>query len=74
MTVRNVVALKDVAEDMNDGKAFYAQKELGLGDYFRDSLPADIESLMISEASILKNMVSTECLPGDFPMPSITRS
>jgi hypothetical protein len=47
MSVRNVVVLKDVAEDMNDGKAFYDQKEFGVGDYFWDSLLADIESLMI---------------------------
>lgn len=47
MRVRNVVVLKDVAEDMNDGKAFYDQKEPGVGDYFWDSLLADIESLMI---------------------------
>lgn len=47
MKVRNVVILKEVADDLNDGKAFYDQKEPGVGDYFWDSLLADIESLVI---------------------------
>ena len=47
MRVRDVVVLEDVAEDMNNGKAFYDQKESGVGDYFWDSLLADIESLML---------------------------
>ena len=32
---------------MNDGKGFYDSKEPGVGDYFFDSLPADMESLFI---------------------------
>jgi hypothetical protein len=47
MKIRDVVTLKDVADDLNDGKAFYDQKESGVGDYFWDSLLADIESLLI---------------------------
>jgi len=47
MRVRDVVVLEEVAEDMNEGKAFYDQKESGVGDYFWDSLLADIESLML---------------------------
>jgi hypothetical protein len=45
--VREVVILREVAEDLNDGKAFYDQREPGVGDYFWDSLLADIESLII---------------------------
>jgi hypothetical protein len=44
---KNVVILKEVADDLNDGKAFYDQRESGVGDYFWDSLLADIESLVI---------------------------
>jgi hypothetical protein len=47
MIVTDVVILKDVSDDLNDGKAFYDQRESGVGDYFWDSLLADIESLVI---------------------------
>jgi hypothetical protein len=47
MKMRDVLTLKEVADDLNDGKAFYDQKETGVGDYFWDSLVADIESLII---------------------------
>ena len=47
MNVKDVVTLKEVANDLNDGKAFYDQREVGVGNYFWDSLVADIESLII---------------------------
>jgi len=47
MTVRDVVVLSEVAADLNAGRGFYDQSEPGLGDYFWDSLCADIESLLI---------------------------
>ena len=47
MRIKDVVTLKEVAIDLNDGKAFYDQRETGVGDYFWDSLVADIESLRI---------------------------
>jgi hypothetical protein len=47
MTVREVVVLGEVAGDLNEGGAFYDQQERGIGDYFWDSLVADIESLRI---------------------------
>lgn len=47
MIVKDVVVLKEVADDLNDGKAFYDQRESGVGDYFWDSLLADMESLVI---------------------------
>lgn len=47
MKVRDVVTLKEVADDLNDGKIFYDQRESGVGDYFWDSLLTDIESLII---------------------------
>ena len=47
MKVRDVVVLKEVAEDLNEGKTFYDQREAGVGDYFWDSLLADLESLII---------------------------
>lgn len=47
MKIKDIVTLKEVADDLNDGKAFYDQREAGVGDYFWDSLVADIESLII---------------------------
>jgi hypothetical protein len=47
MRIKDVVTLKEVVSDLNDGKAFYDQRKTGVGDYFWDSLIADIESLKI---------------------------
>ena len=47
MKIKDVVALKEVADDLSDGKAFYDRIEAGAGDYFWDSLVAGIESLII---------------------------
>ena len=47
MRIRDVVLLKDVADDLNEGRDFYNQKEARVGDYFWDSLIADIESLIV---------------------------
>lgn len=47
MKVKDVVILNEVADDFNDGRSFYDQKERGVGEYFWDSLIADIESLFI---------------------------
>ena len=54
--VKTVVALSDVAQDLNKGKEFYDLKGPGVGDYFWDSLMADIKSLIIfSGIHVIKN-------------------
>jgi hypothetical protein len=45
--VHDIVILKEVADDLNDGKAFYDRGRPGVGDYFWDSLLADVESLTL---------------------------
>jgi hypothetical protein len=45
--IKAIITLDEVAEDLNDGKAFYDRLSPGLGDYFWDSLMADIESLYL---------------------------
>ena len=45
--IREIIILDEVSEDLNDGKAFYDRRAPGLGDYFWDSLMADIESLYL---------------------------
>ncbi|MFH0925662.1 MAG: type II toxin-antitoxin system RelE/ParE family toxin [bacterium] len=47
MKVKDVIVLKEVVADLKDGKYFYDQREMGVGNYFWDSLIADIESLII---------------------------
>lgn len=47
MTVDNISLLKEVEQDLKDGKKFYNQIENGVGNYFWDSLIAEIESLII---------------------------
>lgn len=47
MKIKDVITLKEVANDLEDGKSFYDQREARVGDYFWDSLVADIESLII---------------------------
>ena len=45
--IKEIIALDEVAGDLNGGKAFYDRLSPGLGDYFWDSLMADIESLYL---------------------------
>mgnify|MGYP001546230445 CR=1 FL=1 len=47
MDTNNIITLKEVAQDLQDGKDFYDQNQNGVGDYFWDSLVGDIESLTI---------------------------
>ena len=39
--------LPSAMEDLSRGSRFYDSQELGLGDYFQDSLFSDIDSLML---------------------------
>ena len=45
--IKEIITLDEVADDLNNGKAFYDRLSPGLGDYFWDSLMADIESLYL---------------------------
>jgi hypothetical protein len=47
MKIKDIITLKEVANDLKEGKDFYNQGEVGVGNYFWDSLVADIESLII---------------------------
>ena len=47
MRVENVQLLEEVKYDIEDGERFYNSIEKGIGSYFRDSIIADIESLML---------------------------
>jgi hypothetical protein len=45
--IKKVAILSDVVYDLNNGKEFYNRNEPGVGDYFWDSLIADMKSLII---------------------------
>ncbi len=47
MRVKEVLLLQEAVRDLENGKTFYESRERGVGDYFRDSLLADLESLVI---------------------------
>ena len=47
MKVRKLTVLKEVSEDLEEGRLFYDRKEPGIGDYFFDSLISDLESLKL---------------------------
>ena len=41
-TQMKVIVLKEVAEDLEEGRLFYDRKEPGIGDYFFDSLISEL--------------------------------
>ena len=43
--------LRSARQDLIDGYLFYEQQSAGLGEYFRDSLISDIDSLLIHARS-----------------------
>jgi len=47
MKVKEVFVLEEAEDDLEEGRDFYNTKELGVGEYFWDSVVSDIESLII---------------------------
>lgn len=47
MRVRAVIVLEEAADDLEAGRRFYDERELGVGRYFLDSLISDLESLRL---------------------------
>lgn len=45
MKIREVINSDDAVADLDAGRAFYDASEMGVGDYFIDSLISDLESL-----------------------------
>jgi len=43
--MRKIVVLEEAAEDIERGREFYDLQEIGVGDYFEDTILSDIESL-----------------------------
>lgn len=47
MDIKNIVALEEVKIDLEIGQNFYEKQNFGLGNYFKDSIISDIESLWL---------------------------
>jgi plasmid stabilization system protein ParE len=47
MNIKGIRLLTDAVGDLEDGKLFYDRQRPGAGDYFWDSLIADLESLIL---------------------------
>ncbi len=67
MLVKEVAILEEAANDLEAGKIFYDQREFGVGDYFWDSLIAEIESLFIFAGIHAKEYNLHRLLAAKFP-------
>jgi len=47
MKIIRILTLEEVGFDLNDGEAFYEMQSPVLGQYFRDSIIADLQSLWL---------------------------
>lgn len=47
MNINTVTVLKQVRDDLEDGRGFYDSNEQGVGDYYYDTIISDIESLYL---------------------------
>jgi hypothetical protein len=47
MNIKNIIILEEASFDLKIAKEFYENQNLGLGDYFKDSIISDIESLWL---------------------------
>jgi len=59
--------LGDAEQDLLDGASFYEKQSLGLGDYFIDSLFADIDSLQLYAGIHVKKFGYYRLLSKRFP-------
>jgi len=67
MIIKDVVVLREAADDLEAGRVFYDQREAGVGDYFWDSLIADVESLSIFAGVHVKEYALYRMLAKRFP-------
>ena len=67
MIIKDVVVLREAADDLEAGRVFYDQREAGVGDYFWDSLIADMESLSIFAGIHVKKYALYRMLAKRFP-------
>ena len=64
--------LSSAVEDLHAGRLFYEVQAEGIGEYFFDSLFADIDSLRSMQVSTQEYSVITASCPDDSHTPCIT--
>lgn len=47
MKIGEVIVLDEAVEDLEIGRAFYDEREFGIGDYFIDCILSDVVSLRL---------------------------
>jgi hypothetical protein len=67
MKVKDILTLKEAADDLNEGRAFYDIQEPGVGTYFWDCMISDIESLIIYAGIQAKQLGFYKMLASRFP-------
>jgi hypothetical protein len=67
LIITDIVVLKEVLIDLDDGRRFYDHIHKGAGDYFWDSLIAEIESLIIYAGVHRKQSEYYRMLANRFP-------
>ena len=67
MNVKHIQIFSDVADDLDEGRAFYDEQGKHIGDYFFDNLLADIESLVIYAGIHKKELGFYRMLAKRFP-------
>jgi hypothetical protein len=65
--VRPVVVLAEAAEDIEAAREFYDSVEVGLGNYFADSIITDLESLALFHGVHAKHFRFHRMLASRFP-------
>ena len=69
-----VEILGPAEDDLVDGHRFYEMQDPGIGDYFLDTLFAEIDSLQLYAGTHPKNGTNTECSQDDFHLEFSTPS
>jgi hypothetical protein len=67
MKTRQVLVLREVSQDLEEGKIFYNGRAPGIGDYFFDSIVSDIESLLLYGGIHSKHFGFFRMLASRFP-------
>jgi hypothetical protein len=71
--MRSIIVLEDAAEDIENGRCFYDLQEVGVGDYFVDTIVADIESLGLFHGIHSKHFGFHRMLSDRFPFGTYYR-
>jgi plasmid stabilization system protein ParE len=65
--IKDIFALKNVSDDLDRGERFYEMQESGVGQYFRDCLLSDMESLYLYAGTHKKYAGAYKLLSRRFP-------